>query len=414
MDTVRRWSELSAKTRDVLVVAVQFAFCCAIYATSIYRLTPARADVPVAAHIGVVAVLCACSLLRRRAPVLAISLATVPFAVDLALGATLPVWLIASDLVYAVALYGSDRQSLWIVRLSAAGSVLLCGVVYLVTRDSREVVVTLGAAAAFLGTALWWARSVRQHKKAARDERDRAEALTVIAKLDRRAAVEAERSRMARDLHDVVAGHLSAIAIQSEAALRLVDSSGSPPHGFGSSSGPSVRDIVASMRTNSTDALAEMRSMIGLLRHGAGTDETAAPGRVDELFRLVDSARASGTEVRVSGDFADDSAPTHVLPAAVDQAAYRIVQESLTNAVVHAPGASTGVDLRCNGGELTVAVVNEVSSTACAARSEGHTGTGLDNMRQRAELLGGKFHAGIDGTKWTVTAVLPLTTTATS
>ncbi len=106
---VRRWSDLSAESRDLLVVAAQFAFCCALYATNIYRFVPDRVDVPLWGRIVVLALLCACSLLRRRAPVLALGLAVLPFGLDLILGATLPVWLIVSDLVYCVALYGTDR-----------------------------------------------------------------------------------------------------------------------------------------------------------------------------------------------------------------------------------------------------------------------------------------------------------------
>ena len=406
---VRRWSDLSAESRDLLVVAAQFAFCCALYATNIYRFVPDRVDVPLWGRIVVLALLCACSLLRRHAPVLALGLAVVPFGLDLMLGATLPVWLIVSDLVYCVALYGTDRQSIGILRLSAAVSVLTCGLVYAVTGEGQEVIVTIGAAAAFLGTPLWWARSVRQHKQIARTEFERAEAATVIAELDRRAAVEAERARMARDLHDVVAGHLSAIAIQSAAALRIVETRDGSPVGIG---GPGVHDIVTSIRANSIDALTEMRSMIGLLRGDGAADEPLSPGRVEELHRLVTSARASGTDVHIDGDCAPGAHRTPVLPAAVDHAAYRIVQEALTNAVVHAPGAATGVDIRCDGDALTIVITNDMTPTDSdhPGRVDGRTGTGLSNMRQRAELLGGILHAGCEGDRWCVKAVLPIAT----
>ncbi len=400
----------------------QFAFCAALYATNIYRLTPDRIDVSIGVRIAILVALCGCSYLRRRAPVTALALALVPFGVDLWLGATLPVWLILSDLVYALALYGTDRQSVGIVRLCACLSLVTCGVVFAATHNGDVVVIAVGAAAAFLGTPLWWARSVRQHKATADAERARAEALTVIAELDRRAAIEAERSRMARDLHDVVAGHISAIAIQSEAVLRLV---GRPTPDDSRRPAPDIRDIVTSIRTNSTDALSEMRSMIGLLRGNDSLDDLVTAGRLDELPRLFDSARASGTEVQLLG--AVGASPrTGEIPAAVDQAAYRIVQESLTNAIVHAPGQRTVVELQCVGETLTIIVANDVGRHRPERNTESHRasnfgtelgtterrGTGLNNMRQRAELLGGHVHAGRDGSRWTVKAVIPLTSSA--
>ena len=154
--------------------------------------------------------------------------------------------------------------------------------------------------------------------------------LTTIAALDRQAAIADERNRMARDLHDVVAGHLSAIAIQSEAALGIT----------GAESDERLHRTLKSVRGNSIDALEEMRSMIGLLRTDI-VDEAAAPGRLRQLAKLVDSAHAAGTEVAVH----DDLAPGQ-LPTAVDHTAYRIAQEALTNAIKHAPGHPVELTLR--------------------------------------------------------------------
>jgi signal transduction histidine kinase len=167
---------------------------------------------------------------------------------------------------------------------------------------------------------------------------------------------------------------------------------------------------VTSIRANSIDALTEMRSMIGLLRGDGAEDEPLSPGRVEELHRLVTSARASGTDVHIDGDFTPGAHRTTVLPAAVDHAAYRIVQEALTNAVVHAPGAATSVDIRCDGDALTIVITNDMTPTDSdhPGRVDGRTGTGLANMRQRAELLGGMLHAGCEGDRWCVKAVLPV------
>ncbi|OZD60070.1 two-component sensor histidine kinase [Rhodococcus sp. 06-1059B-a] len=414
-----RWSELSATSKDVLVVAAYLSVGIVLYWANIFSFLPVENPPPLWVRVGILALLCVCTLWRRRAPVLALGTAALPFTLDLLVGASLPIWLIMTDLVYCVALYGSRRQAVWIVRLSVLLTVVVCTVAFVLTTDWREVVIALGGAAVFLGTPLGWALNIRQHKEIAHSERERAEAMTVIAELDRRAAIDAERSRMARDLHDVVAGHLSAIAIQSEAALRIVAARGcadSPVVSTGSSHGVadhSVADVVSSIRSNSTDALTEMRAMIGLLRNGGeGVDETRSPGRIAELGRLVASAGASGTEVTVSGDFAPGAPSSRSVPAAVDHAAFRIVQEALTNAVVHSPGQPAELDLRCDHGSLRIEVVNALPSTAEAStHTTGHTGAGLTNMTQRAELLGGDLRAGSNGGRWVVEAVLPLSTT---
>jgi signal transduction histidine kinase len=218
--------------------------------------------------------------------------------------------------------------------------------------------------------------------------------LATIGELDRKAAVAGERSKMARDLHDVIAGHLSAIAIQSEAALSMA---GADPK--------LARAVLESVRENSVSALEEMRAMIGLLRTDpAGGDseiEPTAPARLAELSKLVESARASGLEVEVNS-IVDGLPP---LPAAVDLTAYRIAQEALTKAAKHAPGGLAVFDIRRDGGILTVEVRNDLQPGSPA---DGGTGIGLLNMRERAAAVGGKLAAGPSGAGWLVRAELPL------
>jgi signal transduction histidine kinase len=89
------------------------------------------------------------------------------------------------------------------------------------------------------------------------------------------------------------------------------------------------------------------------------------------------------------------------------------VQESLTNAIVHAPRARTTVELHGDDKELTIVVTNDVTTAAASSLAAEHAGTGVDNMRQRAELLGGSLHAGPHGRHWVVTSLLPLNRSAT-
>lgn len=183
----------------------------------------------------------------------------------------------------------------------------------------------------------------------------------------------------------MVANHLSAIAIHSTAALSIDEPDTS-------------REALTVIRENSVEGLAEMRRLIGILRDG--DDEPAAVPTLDGLGALVDGARTGGLDVTL------DAAPGRV-PAPVELAAYRIVQESLTNALKHGcPGRVSVALVRRDG-------VLEVRVTSPYGRRDGPrvpgSGAGLVGMRERAALLGGAFDAGPDGASWTVRATLPVT-----
>jgi signal transduction histidine kinase len=160
-----------------------------------------------------------------------------------------------------------------------------------------------------------------------------------------------------------------------------------------------VKTVLKSVRENSIQSLAEMRAMIEVLRaDGGAEDPRTAPARLAELDRLIDSARAGGLDLDVRRS--DKSAD---LPVAVDLAAYRIVQEALTNALKHASGGVAKVEVRVEDGKLVVEVTNELTSTPGTG-----TGTGLVSMRERAHAVGGEFSAGPWAGGWRVRAVLPI------
>ncbi|MET4610220.1 signal transduction histidine kinase [Rhodococcus sp. PvR044] len=390
-DGVSRWTALSSFAQSALIALLAFAAGTVLYSTALYSLAPISAGVPVPIRLALLAAICGAAVFRRDRPVLAIWLATIPLGIDFALGPTLPIWLVFSDLVYAVVLYGTARQSRAMVGVAAAGTTVCLAIVLVLTRSWQPLVIGTIAAFAFVGTPLWWGRAVRLHKDVADSERARAEALTTIAALDRQAAIADERNRMARDLHDVIAGHLSAIAIQSEAALGIT----------GQESDERLLRILESVRGNSIDALEEMRSMIGLLRTDI-VDEAAAPGRLRQLAKLVDSAQAAGTEVAVL----DDLAPGQ-LPTAVDHTAYRIAQEALTNAIKHAPGHPVELTLRSQSGQLLMTVSNPLPPRGFPSDPPRQR-TGLTNMRERTELLGGRFSAGPAPDGWRVAVSIPV------
>jgi signal transduction histidine kinase len=326
-------------------------------------------------------------------------LGLVPLALDIYLGPTVPVWLIYSDLIYAAVLYARPARSRWVVIVCAVLSAVLT-VLALIFGDWRVFAISVAGLFAFVGTPLWWALSVRTHKEIADAERKRAQAMTLVAELDRRAAIADERKTMARDLHDVIAGHLSAIAIQSEAALGVLARQAVPDD-------PAVAGILSSIRSNSVSALQEMRTMIGLLRRDDGAhDDIAAPRTLAQLPILVDAARAAGITVRVR-----DSLNGTPLPSAVDQAAYRIVQEALTNVIKHAPGQAVDIDVRADTCALAVTVRNPTAPVRNPPTAHNGRHRGLTNMRERAAALGGSFAAGPNGSGWEVLAELPISAT---
>jgi signal transduction histidine kinase len=332
------------------------------------------------------AVICAAELLRSRAPAVALGVGLVVVGAELPFGIGLATLIVFTDLLFAATLHGSRRINRLIVW--GAGTVVLglVGASILLADGWGDVVLTVLPLCMIPLIPVWWAMHLRQHREATREQRERADQQARIAELDRRAAAAEERSRMARDLHDVIAGHLSAMAIQSAAALTMAETD------------PAMMiKVLKAVRENSVASLGEMRAMIGLLRSDAqqGVERTA-PARLRDIDRLLDSARAAGLDVHVRTE------GTESLPAAVDLSAYRIVQEALTNVVQHAPRSRAEVTVGRSDSMLVVEVTNE----RVGPGSPG-SGRGLLNMRERAQAVGGVLEAGPFAGRWRVRAELP-------
>ena len=342
--------------------------------------------------VGLLAVAALGHTQRRVRPVLGLAVALLVLLgmVQLAF-VPLALMLVLGDLLYCSVLYTSQRLS-WAVAGATVAVAVGAALVSLVSDGGRAAVLVVLNLGLVLAVPVLWGREVRLHSEQADSERKRAEQASRMAELDRAAAVTAERARMARDLHDVIAGQLSGIAIQSEAVLTLPDPD------------PAVlRRVLQSVRRDSVASLAEMRTMIGLLRaDGAGDgDPRTAPAGLDRLETLLESAGSTGLRIEV--DDARDG--TAALLAAVDLAAFRIVQESLTNAAKHAPGSRVRLHLDDHDGELVIEIENDLVPGAPAG---GGTGTGLLSLHERADAVGGSVAAGPDGGRWHVRAVLPV------
>jgi signal transduction histidine kinase len=257
----------------------------------------------------------------------------------------------------------------------AASAVIVVGAAIL-DPGSGVVAVFLTAIPVLLGAV------VRQRR---RGERQLAE--QELRHSGERALLE-ERQRIARELHDVVAHHMSVIAIQAEAApYKIAD----PP--------PELVESFGDIRASALAGMSELRRVLGVLR-ADGRDTAPQPGLAD-LDALLDSARSGG--VSVTATCSGDPVP---LPEGVDLSAYRIVQEALSNAMRHAPGSNVQVHVAYRPDGLALEVCNDQALLSAALPDGGH---GIIGMRERATMLGGSLDAGPTGDGgFHVTAVLPV------
>lgn len=255
-----------------------------------------------------------------------------------------------------------------------------------------QLAVILFAIVVMLGTAL-------RGRREARRELEQQTSLTAEERA-RRTLLE-ERSRIARELHDVVAHHMSVISIQAQVAPHLVQN---PPD--------ELKDNLAGIRQNALEALTELRRVLGVLRsehpdalerpEGGDTAPHAPQPTLDRLDALVENTRAAGLTVTTG-----TSGTRRPLPPGVELSAYRIVQEALSNVLRHAPGASARVHLTY----LPIGLRVEVSNTRpqrAPAPSHG-AGHGLLGMRERVAMLDGSLtaHPLPDG-GYQVAAFLPV------
>lgn len=381
---------------DVLMAAIGLLGGLALWALGLY-LQGNRLFVAPWVCLLPLAVVSGLELVRRTAPQTALVIGTLALVADQFTVGNLATVLMFTDLMYAAVLYGkpSAARRIPVTTFLITVAVTIGFLAWLRSPQALLIGVVTGMVSflpALTGV------SVRNHRDAAETARLHAEQTALLAEMDRVQAVTAERTRMARELHDMVANHLSAIAIHSTAALSIDDPATS-------------RDALGVIRENSVDGLAEMRRLIGLLRTGGGAREPAASPTLASLDALVEQTRANAASSGLTCTFEDDRGEGGALPTPVELAAYRIVQESLTNALKHAAPGPVAVRLGQSGQLLTVEV-SSVFGNRSGPRAPG-SGAGLVGMRERVALLGGTIEAGPsttgDGTKiWRVRAELPV------
>jgi signal transduction histidine kinase len=198
-----------------------------------------------------------------------------------------------------------------------------------------------------------------------------------------RLAVRRERSRIARDLHDIVAHHLAAIVVQA---------------GAGRMGAPGGAERLAGIRQSGKQALAEMTRLVSMLQSDA--NEHAA--RRGSLELLLDQAQATGLDLRCTLPARDMR-----LAPQVEDCVYRFVQEGLTNAMKHAPGCTVDLRLLARADTLDIEL-RDSGATSASTLADTGAGLGLEGMRERIEALGGDLHAGpLDGGGWRLHARVP-------
>ncbi|MDN3294474.1 histidine kinase [Streptomyces ficellus] len=393
---------------DVLIAAAGLACGLLLWSLGLYTQGPGTELPAGPVVVAPLAVMTALAVVRRTMPRTALLAGTVAVVADQFTRGNLITVVMFADLVYAAVVYGPPASARRIPVTTGLITIAVTLGFLAWYREPEALLIGVVTGLITFFPAITGA-VVRNHREAADAARLRAGQTALLAEMDRRNAVIAERSRMARELHDLVAGHLSAIAIHSTAALSLDDPKTS-------------RYALGVIRENSVQGLAEMRRLIGLLRDTSGHDEPAAAPTLDGLEPLVRQAGLNGSAGGLTFRLVDDRAPDTRLPAPVELAAYRIVQESLTNALKHADAGEVTVRLESADHALTVQVTSPFGARP-GPRAPG-SGAGLVGMRERVALLGGEFEAGPDGggtdgggpdgggadghRMWRVRAVLPV------
>ncbi|BCL28932.1 sensor histidine kinase [Streptomyces aurantiacus] len=293
-----------------------------------------------------------------------------------------------------------SRRTLLLVWLATAGAGVGLAFVVPDGTSGNSVLLTV-----LSGVTLVLAGALRERNEV---QRRLAEQETISeAERERRTLLE-ERARIARELHDVVAHHMSVITVQADTAAYRLE--GVPPN---------VQEEFTSIAATSRESLGEMRRLLGVLRngeaHGEAYGELAPQPGLSRIGQLVEAMARAGVPVEYTPYDADVSKASKIpeISETVGLTAYRIVQEALANVVRHAPGAPTRVSVSVseNGELLTVLVVNEPPPEPPTGPLEvGGTGHGLVGMRERVRLVGGTLDTGpLPAGGFRVAAQLPLT-----
>ncbi|WP_051299999.1 sensor histidine kinase [Actinomadura rifamycini] len=314
-----------------------------------------------------------------------------------------PGWLGLFVSLYTLTAYGDGRRSL----VTAGAGIAVLTAVWLYTAADIEPRAAIGWVFFRIGASIMSAalgESVRSRRVIAAEAQARAELAERTREEVARARVDAERLRIAREVHDTVAHAIAVINVQSGVTAHVLDKR--PER---------ARDALRAIEQTSSRALQEMRAILGVLRDEDG-GRTPNPG-LEQVGELAAKAREAGLDVTV-----ESAPPAAPLPGTVDSAAYRILQESITNVIRHVGPTRVTVALNPGADLLEIRVTDEGRRTGSwddaadrpsgGANGPAEPGRGILGMRERCRLLGGEFEAEpTPGGGFRVTARLPLAPT---
>ncbi len=344
-----------------------------------FRIVPERPDPLVSLVFALPG--CVALVFKQRRPGTVLVIVSVLWLADIVTVSSLGALIVVADALWTATRYGSETMR----RRILVGIIIVLAILTVATivrtRDFAVIFVVVLSLAAVFGTTYWAAAAVGRATELAQMHRRERVAAAVDAERERGDALRREREVMARELHDLVAGHVSAVALSAEAAM------------LSTPEGDEVRPMLRSIRSSSLQAHDALRSMIAVLR--AGDAEIAAPDRWDIVDDLVRDARGQGVEVRVTGR------PSAAMSLPVEQTVVRIVRESLANAVRHSPHRTAHVVVDDD------TVMIRTGGTATRETPIAGNGWGLQLLAERVRALGGTFTAGPEGGDWVVRAVFP-------
>jgi signal transduction histidine kinase len=365
---LRRISEASWRVIDRLFVAFLIAVAIADLAANSLREGPLVLNVAMMTGIAL-------SFLWRRSMPQVTAACTIGGLLIMSIWLTQPPDMFAAILTLLSAAYSVGRhlegRSSVGAMLAGALTVITVAVIY----DPNDVFFPV----TFFWIVPWLAgRTIRNQTMLARELAEKAERATLAREGDERRAIALERSRIARELHDVLAHNLSVMVVQASAAQRIVERD--PDKAV---------EVAQLIERTGREALAEIRHLFGPIRRGEG-EALSGPPSLARLEELAGRARTAGlgVDLRVLGDPVE-------LPSGIDLAAYRIVQEALTNALKHAGSARASVTVSYEPNEVVLSIEDDgEGSREGFELGDAGGGHGLVGMRERAALYGGLVQAG--------------------
>jgi len=385
-------------TVDIVLAAMFFLVATSLTVVSAGSIMTTRMDAILA--VVLVAMFSVALAVRRWSPTLALAGAWAAAIVQMLLGLPpLPADLAIFGILYAAAAYGT-RALYWAAFASSlVGAAVI--VVYLLVPPliergwpSADASYGLSVVAMFVAAALAlllaWTIGALVRTGIRASENRRAQEVA-----EAEAAAETERTRIARDMHDVVAHSLAVVIAQADGAR------------YAAAADPAAAThALETISTTARAALSDVRMLLTQLRH---TQADGPQPTLADLEQLYAQVRGAGVELRVDVD----PAPVREVPASVQLAVYRILQEALTNALRHGSPGAVDVALAWHDDRVELTVRNAASAVAPASPgADPARGHGLIGMRERAQLVGGTLEAAREGAGFRVRAVLPLGETA--